>query len=246
MGTMTRRRAAWLAVTVAALVGTAAGLRALATARSWQLFGTLVARGPAGLRRVALTFDDGPVPERLDTLLAVLGRHGVHATFFLTGRELAAAPMAGRELVEAGHEIGNHSYSHRRMVLMAPATVQSEIERTDSLLLDAGQTGTPYFRPPYGAKLLTLPWYLSRTHRTSVTWDLEPDSYREVAASAEGIVQYVVQRVRPGSIILLHPWYQSRHTSLAAIDPLLDSLAARGFQVVPVRELLAQDPAPTP
>jgi peptidoglycan/xylan/chitin deacetylase (PgdA/CDA1 family) len=69
-------------------------------------------------------------------------------------------------------------------------------------------------------------------------WDVEPDSYADVAATPDGIVRHVLSRVKPGSIILLHPWYASRATSLAAVGPLVDSLRARGFQVVPVRELL--------
>ena len=76
--------------------------------------------------------------------------------------------------------------------------------------------------------------------RTSVTWDAEPDSYPEVAASAEGIVSHVLARVRPGSIVLLHPWYRSRATSLAAVPLLIDSLHARGYRVTTVGELLAR------
>ena len=102
----------------------------------------------------------------------------------------------------------------------------------------AGHRGPIHFRPPYGYKLAMLPWYLSRTERTTVTWDIEPDSWPEVAATPEGIVTHVLERVEPGSIILLHVWYPSRATSLAAVGPLIDSLQARGYQVGPVRDLL--------
>ena len=223
-----------LVAVVAALVG----LRALAKSRSVQAFGTIIDRVDTPERRVALTFDDGPAPARLDSVLAPLAARGVRATFFVTGRELADNPDAGRRLVAAGHELGNHTWSHRRMVLVAPATVRAEIGRTDSLVRAAGHEGTIHFRPPYGYKLFTLPWYLWRRERTTVTWDVEPDSYTDVAATPEGIVRHVLRRVRPGSIILLHPWYRSRATSLAAIGPLVDSLHARGYAVVPVRDLL--------
>jgi len=220
-----------------ALLGLA-GLRALARARTVQLFGRLIARAETPERRVALTFDDGPTSARVDTLLGLLGARGVRATFFVTGRELGAAPDVGRRLVAAGHELGNHGYSHRRLVLVTPGTVRSEVERTDSLIRAAGHAGAIHVRPPYGYKLIALPWYLARTGRTTVTWDVEPDSYADVAATPEGIVRHVASRVRPGSIILLHPWYASRATSLAAIGPLIDSLHARGFRVGPVRDLL--------
>lgn len=113
-----------------------------------------------------------------------------------------------------------------------------QVVRTDSVIRAAGHAGPIYFRPPYGYKLLGLPWLLQRTGRTTVTWDLEPDSYPEFAASSDGIVRHVLDRVRPGSIILLHVWFPARRTSLEAVGPLVDSLQARGYQVGTVRDLL--------
>lgn len=229
-----------VAVVVGALVGVVVilvGLRALAKSRTYQVFGGLVSRVPMTEKRVALTFDDGPSPALLDSILAVLASRGVHATFFVNGGDLASAPDAGRRLVAAGHELGNHSYSHRRMVLVSPTTVRTEIERTDSLIREAGHEGPIHFRPPYGYKLFALPRYLSRTGRTTVTWDVEPDSYADVSATAEGIVEHTLSRVQPGSIILLHVWYPGRRTSLAAVGPMIDSLQARGYKVGSYREL---------
>ena len=87
-------------------------------------------------------------------------------------------------------------------------------------------------------RLVALPRYLARTGWTTVMWDVEPDSHADVAATPEGIVAHVLARVRPGSIILLHPWYPSRATSRAAIPTLVDSLHARGYRVATVGELL--------
>lgn len=216
------------------------GLRQLARARTVQLFGELVPRVETNERRVALTFDDGPVPARLDSILDVLAARNVRATFFVTGAEMEQSPDAARRLVSAGHELGNHTYSHKRMVLRSPAFIRSEIERTDSLIRTVGHLGPIHFRPPNSYKLVGLPWYLSRTGRTTVTWDIEPDSYPEVAATPEGIVRHILDRVEPGSIILLHVWYPSRRTSLAAVGPLVDSLTARGYAVGPVRDLMQQ------
>lgn len=215
-----------------------AGLRELASSRTMQLFGRLVARVDTPDSVVALTFDDGPVPEVVDSLLALLEVRGVQATFFVTGNELARSAEAGRALVAAGHELGNHSYSHRRLVLVSPTTIQREIQDTDALIRAAGQRGPIYFRPPYGYKLVGLPYLLARDNRTTITWDVEPDSYPQVAASASSIVAHVLARVRPGSIILLHPWYASRATSRAAVPELIDSLHARGYRVTTVRQLL--------
>jgi peptidoglycan/xylan/chitin deacetylase (PgdA/CDA1 family) len=215
-----------------------AGVRELARARTFQLFGALVAETHPRERIVALTLDDGPGDRIVDTLIDVLRVHGAHATFFLTGRELAESPEAGAKLVAAGHELGNHTWTHRRMVFVTRLRVRREIERTDSLLRRAGQREPIWFRPPYGYKLLALPRYLESTSRTTVMWSIEPDSYPEVAATPAGIVRHVLDRVRPGSIIILHPWYPSRRTSRAAIGPLVDSLHARGYRVETVGALI--------
>lgn len=229
----------WMLVTVPAVVLLAlVSVRALARSRTFQLFGRLVAEAHPRDKIVALTLDDGPVGPVVDSLIDVLRAHGAHATFFVTGGELAASRDAGAKLVAAGHELGNHTYTHRRMVLVTPGRIREEIEPTDSLVRAAGQRGPIWFRPPFAYKLIGLPRYLASTGRTTVMWSIEPDSYRDVAATPEGIVRHVLDRVRPGSIILLHPWYASRATSRAAIGPLVDSLHARGYRVETVGTLL--------
>jgi peptidoglycan/xylan/chitin deacetylase (PgdA/CDA1 family) len=215
-----------------------AGMRELARSRTFQLFGKLVAETRPRERIVALTLDDGPSDGFVDSLIDVLRTHGAHATFFLTGRELAESPEAGVKLVAAGHELGNHSWSHARLIFKTTTRLRAEIERTDSLLRAAGQREPIWVRPPYGYKLAGLPRYLERKGRTTVMWSIEPDSYADVAATPSGIVRHVLDRVHPGSIIVLHPWYSSRRTSRAAIGPLVDSLHARGYRVETVGALL--------
>lgn len=134
------------------------------------------------------------------------------------GRELEAAPALGAAIAAAGHEIGNHSFSHRRMVLMSPKTVADEVERTDAAIRATGYSGPIAFRPPYGKKLWSLPRYLAQHDRISVTWDVEPDSATE--PTADEIVAQTISEVRPGSIILLHAMYGSRGPTRAAIPGL--------------------------
>lgn len=233
---MARRR--WIAATIAgivALVLATAGLYRLARSRTSQLFGTLVSRVETPRRVVALTFDDGPSPDVFDGLLEVLSSRGVHATFFVNGAPLEEAPELGARLVAAGHELGNHTYSHARMVLKSPASIRTEVERTDALIRGAGQGGDILFRPPYGWKLAGLPWYLARHGRTSVTWDVEPDS-PPWGGNAERIANACVRDVRPGSIVLLHVWWQE--PSRAALPVVIDRLRAAGYEFLTVRELL--------
>ena len=214
------------------------GLWSVSGMRTYQMFGEIVARGPTADSVVALTFDDGPTPGYTETILAVLDSFDVKATFFVTGREVESNSEQARKLVEAGHELGNHSYRHSRMVLMAPSTVRDEIERTDRAIRSTGYTGPIHFRPPYGKKLFSLPWYLSRHQRKTIMWDLEPESYAEVRRDADTLSAYVLDRAQPGSIVLLHVMFESRATSMAAVPAIIEGLTARGYRFVTVTELL--------
>lgn len=232
------RSARRLAAIILGVVLAASGFRALIRARTYQVFGVLVDRVNTREPVVALTFDDGPNTTTIDGILQVLAESNVRATFFVIGNELETHPEAGRRLVAAGHELGNHSYSHRRMVFTSPAAAQVEIERTDALIRTVGQSGAVVFRPPYGVKFVGLPWYLRQNGRTSVTWDIEPESFSEVASNATAIVQHVMERVRPGSIILLHPWYRSGEPTRQAVPQLIRSIRDRGFRFVTISEML--------
>jgi peptidoglycan-N-acetylglucosamine deacetylase len=223
---------------VALLVGAYAAWR-VSGARTFQLLGSLVSRVDTSAPLVAMTFDDGPTPFASDTILAILAREGVRATFFFTGAEMADHLDLAPRFVHAGHELGNHTYSHRQMLLRSAAFIRAELDRTDSLIRDAGHRGAIHFRPPYGRKLVGLPWQLARSGRITVMWDVEPDSYPEVASSADSIIAHVLENARPGSIILLHVMYASRTESLRAVEGIIHGLRDRGFAFVTLSELLA-------
>ena len=220
-----------------------AGLWRISNSRTFQFFGEIGPRVNTSRKIVALTFDDGPTPEGTDQILAVLAEENVKATFFVIGGELEQNLEQGKKIVVAGHELGNHSYSHVRMLLVTPSFVRDEIERTDRLIRDTGYQGEILFRPPYGKKLFTLPYYLSRHNRKSITWDIEPDSYPEIAADANKIVEHVVTNVRPGSIVLLHVMYSNRRESMKAVKTIIDRLKAQGYSFQTVSELLAMSEA---
>ena len=213
----------------------------LSKSRSFQLYGGLVTRANVDQRVVALTLDDGPTPEGTGAILPVLDSLGVRATFFVTGRDLANNPTDGRRIVQAGHALGNHSYSHRQMVLHSRAFVHREITQTDSLIRAAGWEGDIPFRPPYGKRLFVLPRYLHQTGRSTFLWDIEPESYGDVAGSAMDIADHVAERVQPGSIILLHVMYNSRHTSREAIPLIVKRLRKEGYRFVTLQALMAME-----
>lgn len=214
----------------------------LSNSRTVQLTGELVTRVDTDELVVAITFDDGPTPALTDSTLEALAAVGARATFFMVGERMERWPHLVERVLTQGHEVGNHSYDHPAMVLMRPSQVKQQVERTDSLIRAAGVEGPIWFRPPYGKRLVTLPLYLRRQDRPTVLWDLEPDSE---AREADAVVQYVVERIRPGSILLLHTELPARSENRSALHRLLLELSDRGYRFVTLSELVAIGDAPS-
>jgi len=207
-------------------------------ARTVQLFGGIVWRVETADSVVALTFDDGPLPGSTERVLRALEAEGARATFFLNGSSMVEHPEQARRIVAAGHQVGNHTWTHPRMLGLSTARIRAEIEPTDSLIRALGQAGPILFRSPYGKKLVALPWYLHRTGRTNLFWDVEPDSDPEIAGDSARIVRHVLERARPGSIVLLHVMTRHYRPGLAAVPEIVRGLKARGYRFVTVTELM--------
>ncbi|WP_332305337.1 polysaccharide deacetylase family protein [Rhizobium sp. GR12] len=235
---MAIKRVISLFLILAVLVGVLLGLHFFSKSRTMQLFGTIIARVETDRPVVALTFDDGPSAGFTQSVLTILKDRGVKATFFLTGKETEENLLQARMIVREGHQIGNHSYAHSNMTLMGPARVREEVERTDMAIRTAGYEGEIMFRPPYGKKLLTLPWYLSRHDRKTIMWDVEPESFPDVAADTVAFARHVIEQTKNGSIIIMHVMYRSREISRQALPLIIDGLRQRGFEFVTVSQLL--------
>lgn len=190
---------------------------------------------------VALTFDDAPTPYS-DEVLAILAKKNVKATFYVIGQSLEKNPEGGRNIAEAGHELGNHSYSHQRFLLKPLSFVENEIEKTNDLIKEAGYKGEITFRPPFGKKLFALPWYLSQHDIKTIMVDVEAETYMpKLETETEKkvfLIRHTLEKTQPGSIILLHPFCESCSSSREAIEPIIDTLLANGYQFVTISELL--------
>lgn len=226
-----------ISIALVFLVGIGYLLNEVSKSRTFQFFGGLITSVETNEKVVALTFDDGP-GANTDKILDILNKHDVKGTFYLTGNEITNFFNDGVTIVQAGHEIGNHSYSHERMVFKSPSFIRDEIERTDELIRQIGYEGEITFRPPYGKRLLFLPYYLSKNERNTVLWNIEPETYPEIASDADNIVNHVVDNIVPGSIILLHVMYESRMESLNAVEGIVITLKEQGYTFVTVSELL--------
>src|SRR5690606_30457003 len=168
-----------------------AGLFQVTKLRTFQLFGALTYHAETEEKVIALTFDDGPT-KNVDQLLPLLDEYNAKATFFLIGNEIEKHPEEAKKIIEAGHQIGNHTYSHKRMVLKSPSFIEEEIEKTDELIRSVGYEGEIDFRPPYGKKFVSLPYYLNKTNRETIMWSLDPETYY---TSVDEKINYVLENI---------------------------------------------------
>ena len=170
----------------------------------------------------------------------VLARHGVQATFFVVGKRVEEHPELTRDLFRRGHELGNHSWSHQRLLFRSPAFVRREIERTDRLLHRLGYHEPTAFRAPFGRKLITLPAVLGSMNKRHVLFDVVPADWERPPVDA--IVDRVLEDVRPGSIILLHDGGGDRTLTVQATDELIGKLKRMGYRFATVSQLLGEHP----
>ncbi|MEN3971379.1 polysaccharide deacetylase family protein [Sphingomicrobium sp. XHP0235] len=236
---MDRARARVAAVRAAIVIGVVAalafGFRELVSARCFALTGELVCSGPADERRVALSFDDGPTARGIEQVLPALEQAGVSATFFLEGEAVAERPELVAKIVAAGHEVGNHSWSHDAMIGVGAADYEAELRRTDAAIVAAGAPRPRYFRPPYGKKFIGLGRAVDANAQRMILWNVEePSASRGVDAYVDGIME----QVEPGAILLVHPMFASREVERAALPILLRRLAKEGYAVGTVGDLL--------
>lgn len=231
-----RRSLRWVAGgTLALLLLNLAAWR-ISDARCFTLVGSTTCRVETRAPMVALSFDDGPTAAGVGEAIAALRRNGAHATFFVIGNEVEARPALVGALLAEGHEVGNHSFSHPRMVGRPASFYDGEIARTDAVLRRAGARPR-LFRPPYGKKLVGLPRAVARNGYRMITWDVEDPPN---ATNARDYADRLLRDVRPGSIILMHIMYPPNRVAREALPLVLDGLRERGLQVVTVGRLLEE------
>jgi peptidoglycan-N-acetylglucosamine deacetylase len=218
------------------------GLKKLAETSKFQLFGQMITRVDTPEKVIALTYDDGPHPIYTRRLLKVLNQFQVKATFFVIGHQVEQYPEIAQDVHQQGHELGNHSYSHRRLILTSRSAIRDEIAKTDRLIRELGVQQAIHFRAPFGYKRVRLPLVLSQLKKKNVLWNLDPRDYR--ASSSESVVDYVLDQASPGAIVLLHDGGGDRALTAEATAQLIPRLQAQGYRFATVSELLSlQTPA---
>jgi peptidoglycan/xylan/chitin deacetylase (PgdA/CDA1 family) len=182
-------------------------------------------KGPAATAAVCLTFDDGPHPEWTPRLLDVLKARDVRATFFLVGRNAEMHPGIVRRMVDEGHAVGNHTYSHVNAGLVPARSLMDEVRRTDVFLAGLLGRAPGLFRPPHGKLTAPALWRLWRGGQAVVLWNVDPRDYR--GGTAEEIGSWFREHpLRGGDLVLMHdPIPQAAEV----LPPLIDEARGRGL-----------------
>ena len=195
-----------------------------------------VSHGSTSSPQIALTFDAGAAGEPVDKILKTLAKHGLHSTFFFTGKWIEKYPDLARRIVAEGHEIGNHTYSHPRLTSMSDAEIAKQIDRTEELALHVtGASTKPLFRPPFGARDKHVLSVVGGLGYRSIYWHVDCWDSVKKGITSEQITKRVLDLIGNGSIVLMHCGSQA---TADALDGLLTQLEARGYKPVTVGQLL--------
>ncbi|WP_243769812.1 bifunctional polysaccharide deacetylase/glycosyltransferase family 2 protein [Amycolatopsis acidicola] len=204
-----------------------------------------------GERTIALTFDDGPDPEWTPAVLAVLARYQVHATFFETGARAAQHPELVRQVLAAGHEIGNHTASHTDLRDASALRQNLELQATDLALADAAGVVPSLVRPPYAATPSSVDdaeWQAIRRigaeGKIVVLSDLDSGDWRQ--PGADRIVANATPRDNRGAVVLFHDAGGDRSQTVAALERLIPQLRAEGWTFDTVSRSAGMTSADTP
>lgn len=187
----------------------------------WLVPGAVYRCGPGA---IALTFDDGPHPERTPRVLDLLAQAKVHATFFLIGERAVAHPELVRRIAAEGHEVGNHSWSHaRRLPFCSGRRIEAELSRCQDALAELTGVTPRLFRPPYGARDVRVYRIARALELTPVLWSV--DSFDWAGVSAQRVLARA-RRARGGDVVLLHDGDPKAEGLLPALAEWLPALPA--------------------
>lgn len=188
------------------------------------------------VKRIALTFDDGPHPKQTRRILDELDRYGIKATFFVIGVNVKEYPGIVGEALDRGHEIGNHTNTHSHAARMNRDSLEQQILDCErEIFLQTGYCAK-LFRPPEGALNDEMRGVIKDLGYTNILWNL--DTLDWAHTPPEQIAEYVISNAKNGDIILMHDYIGANSPTLQALQLFVPKLLEQGFTFVTVGELL--------
>ena len=206
-----------------------------------HFYGPVCAQVQTKQKIVALTFDDGPYSPYTEQILDVLQEHGIQATFFLVGSNAEKHSELVKRIVEQGHQIGNHTYTHVDLLKLDRSAALTEIDRTNTVLKAAVGFAPHVVRPPHGFRDPAIMDVMANRGLAVVEWSVMSKDWTN--PGTEAIVDRTVSKVKNGSVILLHDGdgiaaKADRSQTVAATRKIIEQLQAKGYRFVTVDEIL--------
>jgi peptidoglycan/xylan/chitin deacetylase (PgdA/CDA1 family) len=226
----------------AAAAAVAAGYQSMAP--TGQCYGRAFTGVRRGSRQLALTFDDGPNDPHTLRLLEVLSRHNVKATFFLIGRYVKQRPDIARELVRAGHIVGNHTFNHPNLIFASARETTMQLRDCEQALIDAVGEHSRLFRPPFGGRRPGTLKIARALGLEPVMWNVTGWDWK--GKPAEYVETRISQQIRGGDVILLHDgghaaFGADRSQTVIAADRLISTYCAQGYEFVTIPEMMHEN-----
>ncbi|MBQ7392076.1 MAG: polysaccharide deacetylase family protein [Clostridia bacterium] len=187
-------------------------------------------------KQIALTFDDGPHPILTERILKILDQYGVTATFFMVGENVINYPDAAKEVILAGHEVGNHTFTHPHIANLNEKAIFDEIGRCEDALEELCEYRPHLLRTPQGALTQSLERCLLDDDYILVLWSLDTRDWDNKSTAC--IVQTVLNNVKSGDIILMHDFIGHNSKTPDALEKIIPVLLSQGYEFVTVSELL--------
>nr|WP_245523114.1 polysaccharide deacetylase family protein [Thermosediminibacter oceani] len=184
-------------------------------------------------KRIAISFDAAWGSDKTPKLLEILKKYNVKTTFFLVKMWMDKYPDMTKLIAQEGHEIGNHSATHPQMGNLSKQQIIEEIKSTHEKIKELTGQECKVFRPPFGDYSNTLIETANELGYYVIQWDVDSLDWKDLSAGA--IYSRVVNQVKPGSIVLFHN--NGKYTA-EALEPILKELIGRGYEIVPVSQLL--------
>ena len=213
-----------------------------------QGFGKTVIGTPGHGKLLALTYDDGPNKRWTPELLGILDRHGVKATFFVVGKYVEQRPDLVGRVLEEGHALGNHTYSHANLLTLSEEKIASELDRCAEAVHAAGCEFSEVpaghlCRPPYGRRRPATLRVLQEKGYAPVLWSVTCWDWNK-RVTTEKIMKHAVKGTHGGDVILLHDGDGDhgmdidRHCSLEATELIIERYGSAGYEFVTIPELV--------
>jgi peptidoglycan/xylan/chitin deacetylase (PgdA/CDA1 family) len=224
----------------AAAAASVAGYQSKASTAQW--YGPTFAGGARGSKQIALTYDDGPNDPHTLKLLDVLAKHSVRATFFMIGRYVQQRPDIARAVAQAGHVIGNHTFTHPRLIFTSAARTRTQLRDCHQALTNAIGEHSNLFRPPFGGRRPSTLRVARELGLQTVMWNVSGRDWNVPPAAV--IEKKVMRQIRGGDVILLHDGGHramgaDRAQTVIATENLIRRYRDQGYEFATVDEMQA-------